>query len=274
MSSPDDRPSDAAPEDPVGEDLRPERPAHEDSVHDYATRDQLRAMAHPLRMRIIERVGRRGTARAADLAADLDIPANSMSYHLRTLARGGVIVEAPESARDKRDRVWKLAQTNFQHAVGESAASSGVLVDHDYLEASGATTLAALEWIRSAWVAEIAQRGSHLPESVDGTFAGMFSAPMRLSRVQARELFAAVQQVLVEYNALNRDANGADLPGDPDSDGVAEDVRVLFTMVGERPPPAGPGTGTAGTGAPAADRPVGGEGADAHSSTERPSSRA
>src|SRR5690625_5956976 len=70
----------------------------------YATRDMLRALAHPLRMQLLQRLGGRGTARAADLAADLGVPANSVSYHLRILAKGGAIVEAPEAARDKRDR--------------------------------------------------------------------------------------------------------------------------------------------------------------------------
>lgn len=247
MSSPEDSPSSATPGD---------------EGHHYATRDQLRAMAHPLRMRIIERVGRRGTARAADLAADLDIAANSVSYHLRTLARGGVIIEAPESARDKRDRVWKLAQANFQHAPAEGSTDSEVRVDHDYLEASGATTLSALDWIRSAWVSEIAQRTAHFPETEEQrAFAGMFSTPMRLSRVQARGLFDAVREKLEEYNVLNRDENGADLPGDPDSEGAAQDVQVLFTMVSERPHEAAP-------------VPADGDAGPHPSGTDSPSSRA
>jgi DNA-binding transcriptional ArsR family regulator len=188
-------------------------------------------MAHPLRMQIVERVGRRGTARAADVAEDLGIAANSVSYHLRTLARGGVVVEAPESARDKRDRVWKLAQTNFMHAPTRES-----LVDEEYLSASGATTLAALDWIRAGWVAESAQRRAHFPEDESALPPAMlFSTPMRLSRAQARELFAAVTERLQEFNRINRDAHGADLPGDPDSEGAAQDFRVLFTVLGERP---------------------------------------
>lgn len=197
----------------------------------FASRDQLRAMAHPLRMEIVERVGRRGTARAADIAADLGIAANSVSYHLRTLARGGVIVEAPEAARDKRDRVWKLAQIDFMHAPSHDAS-----VDDDYLSASAETTLVAIDWIRSGWIAENARRRAQHPEPEGAQAPAMlFSTPMRLSREQARELFASVQEKLLEYNRLNRDESGADLPGDPDSGGRAQDVRVLFTVLGERP---------------------------------------
>ena len=45
--------------------------------------------------------------RAADLARELDIPANQASFHLRQLAKYGLVEEDPDAARDKRDRVWR-----------------------------------------------------------------------------------------------------------------------------------------------------------------------
>ncbi|MFT4263512.1 MAG: helix-turn-helix domain-containing protein [Nocardioides sp.] len=69
----------------------------------------LRAIAHPTRNRILAELGAAGTARAADLAHALDIPANQASFHLRQLAKYGLVAEAPEEARDRRDRVWRLA---------------------------------------------------------------------------------------------------------------------------------------------------------------------
>lgn len=67
----------------------------------------LRAIAHSVRNRILSELSAVGPMRAADLATALDIPANQASFHLRTLAKYGLIVEAPEEARDGRDRVWK-----------------------------------------------------------------------------------------------------------------------------------------------------------------------
>ena len=67
----------------------------------------LRAIAHPVRMRILERFESAGPQRAADIAEALGIPANQASFHLRQLAKYGLVVEAPEEARDGRDRVWK-----------------------------------------------------------------------------------------------------------------------------------------------------------------------
>ncbi|UDY23157.1 winged helix-turn-helix domain-containing protein [Nocardioides sp. Kera G14] len=69
----------------------------------------LRAIAHPTRNRILAELGAAGTSRAADLAQALDIPANQASFHLRQLAKYGLVEEAPEEARDRRDRVWRLA---------------------------------------------------------------------------------------------------------------------------------------------------------------------
>lgn len=66
----------------------------------------LRAIAHPTRQRILTELAVLGHARAADLAQVIGEPANSVSFHLRVLARAGMIVEAPEQARDRRDRVW------------------------------------------------------------------------------------------------------------------------------------------------------------------------
>lgn len=196
----------------------------------YATRDQLRALAHPLRMRIMEQVGRRGTARAADLAEDLGVPANSVSYHLRILARGGVVAEAPEAARDRRDRVWRLAQTSFRtEASGQP----------EYDAARDAMALAAFDLMRSTWVAERARQrasgaeGEHHSESSGAT---LYGTSMRLSPAQMKELTDLVGEKILEYAQLNRTEGGQDLPGDPDSEGDARTYQVLFAVTATHGP--------------------------------------
>ncbi len=69
----------------------------------------LRAIAHPTRNRILSELFASGSLRAADIARIVDIPANQASFHLRQLAKYGLVEEAPDEARDKRDRVWRLA---------------------------------------------------------------------------------------------------------------------------------------------------------------------
>lgn len=72
----------------------------------FMTSAMLKAYSHPLRRQILRLIARRGFLRAADIAGALDVPANSASFHLRVLAEAGLIEEAPEQARDRRDRVW------------------------------------------------------------------------------------------------------------------------------------------------------------------------
>jgi predicted ArsR family transcriptional regulator len=84
----------------VSETERPE------AVHDPRV---LRAIAHPVRVRVLDELGATGPSRAADIARLLGIPANQASFHLRQLAKYGLVVEAPEEARDGRDRVWRAA---------------------------------------------------------------------------------------------------------------------------------------------------------------------
>jgi predicted ArsR family transcriptional regulator len=81
----------------------PKRPSAQ-PLHDPRT---LRAIAHPVRNRILNEITAQGSLRAADIARDLDIPANQASFHLRQLAKYGLIEEDPEAARDRRDRVWR-----------------------------------------------------------------------------------------------------------------------------------------------------------------------
>lgn len=73
----------------------------------------LRAIAHPLRSRILSELEAAGTLRAADVASRLHIPANQASFHLRQLARYGLVEEAPEAARDRRDRVWRPVSSDL-----------------------------------------------------------------------------------------------------------------------------------------------------------------
>ena len=66
------------------------------------------AVTHPLRMRLLGELSRRGTARVVDLASGLGEPANSVSFHLRQLAKYGLIEENPERAENGRERWWRM----------------------------------------------------------------------------------------------------------------------------------------------------------------------
>jgi len=167
-----------------------------------ATTAMMKAYAHPLRRRIAKAVAARGHARAADIAADLDLPANSVSFHLRVLADAGLIEEAPEHARDKRDRVWKGIEGSWivgspeQPIVDEQASTA--------LMASLADDHVELLRRVVRWAPEY---GTGRDAATHGTFS---QRNLRLTEAQFVEIEKRIDAVIREVAA------GSD-PDDPDS---------------------------------------------------------
>lgn len=89
----------------------------------------LKALAHPIRRAALRALDQLESARAADLAAHLDIPANKLSFHLRTLADAGLIKEDPSRARDRRDRVWVVVDQVINIGSPGSPVSDQALGD-------------------------------------------------------------------------------------------------------------------------------------------------
>ncbi|WP_300268219.1 helix-turn-helix domain-containing protein [Microbacterium sp.] len=178
-----------------------QRPAvHPDARN--ATTAMMKAYAHPLRRRIAKAVAARGHARAADLAGDLDVAANSISFHLRVLADAGLIEAAPEHARDKRDRVWK--PTDGAWNIGspenpiEDEVLGGVLMNalvDDHIDMTRRVVTWAREYVSGR----------------DTTSHGTFSQrSMRLTEAEFTEVERRIHEVIAEVEAAHD-------PDDPDT---------------------------------------------------------
>ena len=74
--------------------------------HRRATTEQMRAVVHPVRMRIVDALRNDGPSTATKLAQALGESSGSTSYHLRVLAEAGVIEEDPERGNG-RERWWR-----------------------------------------------------------------------------------------------------------------------------------------------------------------------
>ncbi len=145
--------------------------------------EQLKALAHPMRQRLLFELVARDHARAADLAQATGEPANSVSFHLRTLARAGLIVEAPDLARDRRDRVWRSVADDF--TVDPQTAGFDEHVG------------ALLDVVREN-VAYAREHGYiHAPEGDDGPVRTVLGGGIVLTRDQARK-FAEEAHALYE----------------------------------------------------------------------------
>jgi DNA-binding transcriptional ArsR family regulator len=78
------------------------------------------AIHHPLRRRLIDLLGVEGPATASQLAERTGELVGNISHHLKVLAAAGVIEEAPELAKDRRERWWRSARSSWTWSVADA----------------------------------------------------------------------------------------------------------------------------------------------------------
>ncbi len=79
----------------------------------------MRALAHPLRMSLLSELRIRGPQSVGMLGELLDEAPGSVSYHVGKLAEFGFVEEAPELARDRRERWWRAVHASTSWSVSE-----------------------------------------------------------------------------------------------------------------------------------------------------------
>ncbi len=80
----------------------------------------LRALAHPVRLRILGLLRVEGPATATTLATRLGLNSGATSYHLRQLAQSGFVVEDTDRGNG-RDRWWRAAH-RYTHTTSPDPA--------------------------------------------------------------------------------------------------------------------------------------------------------
>src|SRR3954470_11286282 len=149
----------------------------------------LRAIAHPTRGRILDELGATGPMRAADVGEALGIPANQASFHLRQLAKYGVIIPAPEAARDKRDRVYKLPdQRGFRLDPSEIAKLPG-----------GKAAVSVFQHNKSAWAHRLVDEVFTFGKKRKDSFNAIVDQPMKMTKGEAAEFMDEIDEVLARW---------------------------------------------------------------------------
>ncbi|HEY7667608.1 MAG TPA: winged helix-turn-helix domain-containing protein [Actinomycetota bacterium] len=122
--------------------------------------EQMRALTHPLRLELLGLLRADGPATATVLADRTGVSTPLASYHLRRLATHGFIEEAPELARDGRERVWRARHERTSWSTTEwldtperaaAEAAFGRTIVRRHLRAVEAWMDAAASWPRR-WV--------------------------------------------------------------------------------------------------------------------------
>jgi DNA-binding transcriptional ArsR family regulator len=84
----------------------------------------VRALAHPLRIQLIGLLREHGPMTATGLAARVGESSGSTSYHLRELARHGLIAEERDRG-SARERYWRAIGRHFEFRPSEHTSPEG-----------------------------------------------------------------------------------------------------------------------------------------------------
>ena len=179
----------------------------------------LRALAHPVRWKLIDVLASEGTVTATRCAQVLGESTATCSYHLGILAKYGYITRV--AGAQWREKPWKLARGDLgisasgddQEQAAASRAAAAAFVDHE---------MARLKESLRASAGEPAEwQGTHK----------IMAATAKLTAAEARQAITEIGQVLARYG---------ERPSASGQPGTAREVR-LFAAIS--PVPAGPAPG-------------------------------
>jgi predicted transcriptional regulator len=95
--------------------------------HKLTDAREMRALAHPVRLSLLEALAHAGTLTATQASELLgESPANC-AFHLRTLAKYGYVVEA--GGGKGRERPWRRAHTTLQITTEQDDPSAAIAAD-------------------------------------------------------------------------------------------------------------------------------------------------
>ncbi|GAB2804968.1 ArsR/SmtB family transcription factor [Streptomyces daliensis] len=202
--------------------------SYERPVHRLDARS-LRAVAHPLRMRLLGSLREYGPATASQLAARLGESSGATSYHLRQLAEYGFVRDDPERGTG-RERWWKSAHE------GTRIDSVNEFFDHTDPEVRGALHL---------FLQEMAAHHALELASFLGTFqewptpwrevSDVSDFQLSLTPRQVRELTSRLHEVVESYrdsgveaarNEHDEHDEHGERDGQAEHDEQAETVRI------------------------------------------------
>ncbi|WP_084961354.1 ArsR/SmtB family transcription factor [Thermoactinospora rubra] len=158
----------------------------------------MRALAHPARLAMINRLAVVGSATATELAEVAGVTPSAASYHLRMLAKYGFVEDAPPRG-DGRERLWKNVRDGFsiEYEPGdalETRAAKQLLIDALWKDQEDAArrALARLEFEPEEWR--------------DAT--AMNSATLLMTAQELKELGERIDELVQPYSAGSRRQEG------------------------------------------------------------------
>lgn len=160
-----------------------------DDVLELTDPRAMRALAHPVRLAILETLHTQATANATECSRAVGESPQACSYHLRSLAKWG-IVRTVESS-DGRETRWELASRGIRFASGTEASPG--------FEAAAAALKAIVLERDDRILAQFLAREHELPGEWRDA-AGFSSGIVYVTPTELEQLQGRVIEVLNEFD--------------------------------------------------------------------------
>ncbi len=156
----------------------------------------MRAMAHPARMTILQHLGSDGPATATECAELVGLSPSATSYHLRALARAGLIEQAPGRG-DARERVWRsmVGAHGYTVMADRDAAPDVKAAENELIESF-------MSWENLRVRQYLARRTEEPEEWWD--LAAFRETAVVLTADELREITDAISELLGRYRKRDR----------------------------------------------------------------------
>jgi DNA-binding transcriptional ArsR family regulator len=185
-------------------------PARDTPARDRPARDlvAMRALAHPARLALLAHLAHDGPATATECAGVVGLSPSAVSYHLRALAKAGLVEEAPGRG-DGRERRWRRTAEPYEVEGYADLGPDGLAAMRGLLESVRA-------WDEVRFRHYLAQLGDEPPDWQDAAF--FLDSTLLVTADELKAIAAAVQDVLRPYRKADR----------PDPPAGARTVSALF----------------------------------------------
>jgi DNA-binding transcriptional ArsR family regulator len=164
---------------------------NERPVHRQLDMESLKALAHPLRVQILDTLSTYGQFTASGLAERLGESSGATSYHLRQLEKHGFVREV-EGRGTGRERWW-------ERMPGAINLNTTELDDTPASRAATKTVMRQWERNRSGLLNDFQERGYDVLPTEWMTASNVATANVRVTVEQLKELTEGFQTFLDEY---------------------------------------------------------------------------
>jgi DNA-binding transcriptional ArsR family regulator len=154
----------------------------------------MRAMAHPARLALLAHLGHSGPATATECAGVVDLSPSAVSYHLRALAKAGLVEEAPGRG-DGRERRWRRTAERYDVSGGADPGPDALAALRGLLES-------IRSWDDARFRQFLAQLGDESAEWQDASC--FLDATLLVTAEELREVGTAAQELLRPYRMSAR----------------------------------------------------------------------